>query len=388
MLEQKQWDLIHLLGSALTGKPATLGDALDSAYLYKTAAHHRVLGLLMYGCTASGVSDAVLQQRLFMASCRNVAVSEQQLYELQSLFALFEEQKIDYLPLKGTVLKSIYDHADMRSMGDADVLIRLSDRDRIAAILRERGYVFVDETDHEIVWKHPSLLLELHKRVVPERDKIYYAYFGDGWDGAQLTDGTAHRYAMTDERMLVYLFVHFTKHYAGAGIGIKHMVDLWVYTQKKPHMDYSYVESELDKLGLLAFYHHVMHTLHVWFDGAQMTERDEFITDVIFQNGVFGTEENSVVARASRQTAQERVKSTKFRRMLLLAFPPYSSMKYIFPVLQKWPILLPVMWPVRIVRTLLFRRGKIASEMEGVQNLTDDKIVAYRQAMEYVGLDW
>ena len=63
-------------------------------------------------------------------------------------------------------------------------------------------------------------------------------------------------------------------------------------------------------------------------------------------------------------------------------------MKYIFPVLQKWPILLPVMWPVRIVRTLLFRRGKIASEMEGVQNLTDDKIVAYRQAMEYVGLDW
>lgn len=387
MLDQKQWDLIRLIRSALTGKPATLSDTPDSAYLYKTAARHQVMGLLMYGCTATGVSDAALQQRLFMASCRNVAVSEQQMHELQGLFSAFENQGIDYLPLKGTVLKSLYEHADMRSMGDADVLIRLQDRDRIAAILTERGYSAVGESDHEIVWKHPSLLLELHKRVVPQRDKKYYAYFGDGWTGAQLVEGTVHRYAMTDERMLIYLFVHFTKHYAGAGIGIKHMVDLWVYTQKHPDLDRDCVEHELDKLGLLAFYRNVMHALQTWFGDTEMTDRDVFVTDVIFQNGVFGSEENSAVARLSQKTAENGVKNTKFRRVLSLVFPPYSSMKYIFPVLQKWPILLPVMWPVRIVRTLLFRRNKISSELEGVQNLTDDKIVAYRRSMEYVGLN-
>ena len=387
MLEQKQWDLIRLIRSALTGQPVTLSDTPDSAYLYKTAARHQVMGLLMYGCTATGVTDVALQQRLFMASCRNVAISEQQMHELQSLFAMFEAEGIDYLPLKGTVLKSLYPHTDMRSMGDADVLIRLQDRERIATILTERGYTEVGESDHEIVWRNPSLLLELHKRVVPQRDKKYYAYFGDGWADARLVDGTTHRYAMPDERMLVYLFVHFTKHYAGAGIGIKHMVDLWVYTQKHPDLDGDYIEKELDKLGLLAFYHNVMHTLQTWFGDAEMTERDAFITDVIFQNGVFGSEKNSAVARLSQQTAQEGVKNTKFRRMLALVFPPYASMKYIFPVLQKWPILLPVMWLVRIVRTLLFRRRKIAAELEGVDNLTDDKIVAYRQAMEYVGLD-
>ncbi len=387
MLDSRQWDLIRLIRSALTGEPAMLSDTPDSAYLYKTSARHQVMGLLMYGCTATGVSDTMLQQRLFMASCRNVAVSEQQMHELQELFSMFEKEGIDYLPLKGTVLKSLYDHADMRSMGDADVLIRLSDRDRIAAILTERGYTAMGESDHEIVWRHPSLLLELHKRVVPERDKKYYAYFGDGWADAQLVEGASHRYAMPDERMLVYLFVHFTKHYAGAGIGIKHMVDLWVYTQKCPDLDHEYVENELDKLGLLTFYRNVMHTLQVWFGDAEMTELDAFITDVIFQNGVFGSEENSAVARLSQKTAQDGVKNTKFRRMLTLVFPPYSSMKYIFPVLQKWPFLLPVMWPVRIVRTLLFRRRKIAAELEGVENLTDDKIVAYRRSMEYVGLD-
>lgn len=387
MLDSRQWDLIRLIRSALTGEPAMLSDTPDSAYLYKTAARHQVMGLLMYGCTATGVSDTMLQQRLFMASCRNVAVSEQQMHELQELFSVFEKEGIDYLPLKGTVLKSLYDHADMRSMGDADVLIRLSDRDRIAAILAERGYTAMGESDHEIVWRHPSLLLELHKRVVPERDKKYYAYFGDGWTDAQLVENTSHRYAMPDERMLIYLFVHFTKHYAGAGIGIKHMVDLWVYTQKHPDLDHKCVENELDKLGLLTFYRNVMHTLQAWFGDAEMTALDAFITDVIFQNGVFGSEENSAVARLSQKTAQDGVKNTKFRRMLTLVFPPYSSMKYIFPVLQKWPILLPVMWPVRIMRTLLFRRRKIAAELEGVENLTDDKIVAYRRSMEYVGLD-
>ena len=109
MLEQRQHDLIRLIRSALTNEAATISAEPDSAYLFKTASRHQIIGLLMQGCSVTGVSDTTLQQRLFMASCRNVTISEQQMYELQSLFSVFEKEGIDYLPLKGTVLKSLYE---------------------------------------------------------------------------------------------------------------------------------------------------------------------------------------------------------------------------------------------------------------------------------------
>ena len=42
-------------------------------------------------------------------------------------FTIAEENGIDYLPLKGYNLKKLYPKPELRTMGDADVLIRLAD---------------------------------------------------------------------------------------------------------------------------------------------------------------------------------------------------------------------------------------------------------------------
>lgn len=50
------------------------------------------------------------------------------------------------------------------------------------------------------------------------------------------------------------------------------------------------------------------------------------------------------------------------------------------------PLLLPLMWPVRIVQILLFRRKSVRKRRRIVSMITDEKVELYRQLLEAVGL--
>lgn len=382
MLTVQQQTIIALLRSALEGKKYSLAEDVDYDYINKIAKQHKIANLLFHGATNCGITSNPVFGEMFSSVCTAMAQNEQQLFEIKKLAGIFEENNIDYMPLKGLILKNMYPKSDMRPMCDADILIRFEQYEKIKQILIKLGYEEKEETDHELPWQKPSLYLELHKRIVPERDEDYYSYFGDGWKKAIKSEESPNKYVMSDEDVMIYLFTHFTKHYAGAGIGIKHMVDLWVYRSKITKLDEEYIEKELKLLHLFEFYKNVMHTLEAWFNDAQLCEKDEFITNVIFENGIFGNAKNAVLSTASKAP-----ESSKFRRRLSVVFPSYSAMKYMYPVLKKAPFLLPVMWVVRIFKTLFFKRSIISQQLHSRDDISDDKINTYKNAMNYVGLD-
>lgn len=49
---------------------------------------------------------------------------EQISFEEKKIFTLFDENQIDYIPLKGSVVKNFYPEAWMRTSSDSDILIR------------------------------------------------------------------------------------------------------------------------------------------------------------------------------------------------------------------------------------------------------------------------
>ena len=51
--------------------------------------------------------------------------------ELENVMAHFEKEGIDYVPLKGWIIKNLYPKPDMRSMCDVDILIRDEDKKKI-----------------------------------------------------------------------------------------------------------------------------------------------------------------------------------------------------------------------------------------------------------------
>lgn len=383
-----QTGVIALIRAALTGEAQSLPEDIDWEQVLLITRKHDIGTMLYYGALNCGLEQThPFVAALFPSVCKRILINEQQMYDVERVFAAFDEHSISYMPLKGTLLKGMYPRPEMRSMGDADILIKTEEYDRIRPIMQDLGFSEQLESDHELVWQSACAYIELHKRLIPSYNKDYYAYYGDGWKLAKLCDGT--RYGMTDEDQMIYLFTHFAKHYRDAGIGIRHMVDLWVYRNRFAGMDEAYLRLELTKLSLYEFYVNVMATLSVWFDSQPATDITDFITAIIFNSGVYGTSEVHYLSEAlKRSKGGESAKTVRWRMYFSIVFLPYSGMCEKYPVLKKCPVLLPFLWVYRIFTALLFGRRNVKAQHRRLNTAQEENINDYHQALNYVGLDF
>ncbi len=388
MLNEQERGLILLTRSALTGRAERLPAAFDLEAAVTLTIQHQITPLIYYGAVNCGItSNADGMDKLLSLTAQLISISESQMLELSRLTRAFEEEGVDYLLLKGCVMKQLYPQPEMRVMSDVDILIRPSQYERIKPIMRQLGFTEGIESNHELPWSKRNIHVELHKRLIPSYNEDYYAYFGDGWMRAKPTGEGSHRYRFSDEDELIYLFCHFAKHYRDGGIGIKHLTDLWVYCEKKPQLDKAYLHAELDKLGLAAFFENVMMTCAVWFDAAASTEMTDFLSNVIINSGAYGKGETKRVSWAVRISGEDSSgKKAHLRWKLEVIFLPYWKMCLKYPILKKLPVLLPFFWVVRWGETLLLRPKNIRKQMDYAKEMKPEDIEQYRRSLDYVGL--
>lgn len=381
-----QRGVITLLRSGITGEKLTLPEGFDLAKAYEGLCRQSVAPLAYYGALNCGMSktDPVMQ-KLFALYYSALVRSEKQIRTLETLFSLLEEQGIGFVPLKGCNMKKLYPTHELRSMGDADVLIRVEQYPKIKEIMEKLGYQAVMESDHELVWKTDQLLLELHKRLIPSSSDDYFSYYGDGWQVAKQAED--NRYIMSHEDAFIYLLTHFAKHYQGSGIGSRHMTDIWVYLKACPNMDKGYLHQELTKLHLWEFYENLHRTVLAWFEDGAHDEKTEWITSVIFAGGSWGNAKNSVLSETVKGMQNTgSAQKGKWQWFIQLVFLPMKKMRFRYPILQKCPILLPVYWVVRWLDILIHRRRNIKKNYEQLQDTSAPEIEAYARSLEFVGL--
>lgn len=386
-MDGQQIGIMALVKSALTGEKMKIPENFDWDGALNTAKKHQIIPMLYYGVQYSGITPpAEIMQKLELTTYKNIAVSQNQLYALEQIYKAFDENKIDYMPLKGSVLKFVYPKPEMRPMGDADILIRQEQYEEIRPVMTELGFSEILESDHELIWDKKGVLhVELHKRLIPSYNKDYYEYYGDGWRFAEHKENC--RYDMRNEDNYIYLFTHYAKHYRDGGIGIRHMTDLYVFAAHS-ELDYEYIEEELKKLQLLEFYKNTRHTLGVWFGGETPDNMSDFITAKIFGSGSYGTYDAHLLSAALKTSGPNGNEAQVMKSLLKnKAFPPYKAMLSRYKCLEKHPALLPLMWLVRFLQ-IPFRRGSVKRNIENAKITAPDKVIAYRDELEVVGLKY
>lgn len=379
--------ILTLIKSALIDKPLPLAPDFSLEGILPLCREHEITPMVCEGAVNCGIHNNPSFRPMLLESCQHTLASERQAALVKTIFRAFNQNGIDYLPVKGCLMKQRYPKHEFRPMGDADILIRPEQYQKIRSIMLQLGFKEGVESNHEYIWNSVSLHVELHKRLVPSYNKDYYSYFGDGWRLATVQKGT--RYAMKPEDEFIYLFVHLAKHYRDGGIGCRQMVDLWVQRRAFPNLDEAYLRRELRKLRLLEFYDNIHKTLAVWFEDAEPDEVTECITEFIFSAGSWGKEENHILSDALReQKMAGSALGGKFMSGLKLVFPPYSGMAMHFPVLKKAPILLPIMWPVRWFELLFVRRKSALEKGALMRTATAERVRSYQEQLNYVGLDF
>ena len=385
-----QKGIVALLKSAIEQEAVALPDGFSLEDAYPLVKNHHMSTLIYDGAVRCGIDrKSEVMGKLFRDYIQALRVSDRQMEQVERIFAAFEENGIDYMPLKGCKMKAFYPKPELRIMGDADVLIRMEQYEQIKPIMRALGFEAKRESDHELVWQNEGLYLELHKRVMPTDQMDLYIEGQNGWEFAKQNVG--HRYSMTPEDEFSYLFSHFTKHYRIGGIGCRHMVDLWVYLQSHPEMNEYAVREELKQAKLLEFYENIRNTIACWFADAPATDKTEFITDFIFNSGSWGTVESNAMSRAirfsSHATHHKDGRWTYIRQTL---FPSREMLqfKYQYKFLDRAPILLPLVWVIRIFDKLLFDRDVLKRQRRSLEAMSQEHISDAHQALNYVGLDY
>ena len=99
--------------------------------------------------------------------------------------------------------------------------------------------------------------------------------------------------------------------------------------------------------------------------------------------------ENHAISAGVRSTADAgSVAKGRVKRVVSAVFPNAEAMQHRYPVLRKYPGLLPLFWPVRLVTASLFRRENIRKNYGNLTEATTEKIQTYQEVLRFVGLDF
>lgn len=384
----QQRGIIALVKSALNNVSYELPREFSPGDIVNIAHKHQIAPLIYYGAINCGFEkNSEEMKKLFEKSFPLAILDEHQRTALDELFSAFETNGIEYLPLKGAVLKSLYPKPEMRTMSDIDILIKTQQYEIIKNVMLQLDFNEKVESDHEFIWDKSNLCIELHKRLIPSYNKDYYAYFGDGWKFAERCTG--FRYTMKDEAFFIHLITHFAKHYRDSGIGIKHVVDIWVFKNAKPDLDLKYVKSELKKMRLCEFFENIEKLLEVWFGDADETPITKLISDEIFHSGVYGTADDAETSKILRKAQQKKsFAGVKIVSRIKTVFLPYGQMCEKYSFLKKACVFLPIMWIVRLFHVLIFKRERVSNYIEKEKKLTNTAIYRRKERLNAVGLDF
>lgn len=383
-----QKGILCLLKSSVTGEKYSMPDNFKIEYVEQIIEKHSIEPLIYTGALVNDfTSNSDIMQKLFNKYIQFLYLSERQQYEINRIYDAFEKNGIDYMPVKGCNVKQLYPKPEMRVMGDADILIKNEQYPVIKKIMKSLNFEFYGETDHDYSWQSNSLHLELHYTLMVPYNVEYQKFFENGWNLAE--HSIKHKFFMSYENEFIYLFLHYSKHYRGSGIGCRHIMDLWIYLLKHTDMDFEYIETIMKKLSVQRFYHNTMKLIDVWFNDKETDEITNFMTDFIFSSGSWGTKKNK--ALASGVKARQETGTTfmgKAKVLMVAAFPPLEIIKHRYNILKKYPILLPLIWVWRWVEALIYRKNNVREYSKKVKMVIQEDLSEYEKNLQKVGLDF
>ena len=343
--------IVHLIISLLNDqKPMEKPEHIAFKDIYRMSVKHNVCVMTLNAVDRLSVKpDDDLYKEWDQR--RNVSIAQGilQLNERDQLFKKLEESHIQYLPLKGCLLKEMYPKPEFREMSDLDILIKPESQENVKELMESSGYItenFGIKKD-DSYRKPPFVHVEMHhmllEDVIISQMNITDSFLLDPFSYAHQINNSG-RFELSPEDMYIYLTVHNAKHYIRKGTGIRQFIDFIVF-ERTVDIDQNYVNKRLDDIGLAWFKRDTDQLLKCWKDGTAVPAELEEMQNTVFSSGSYGSAESKVRINMKNASDTELSEAGYLRYRF---FPPYRIMKASYPVLRKQPWLLPAVWLYRI----------------------------------------
>lgn len=336
--------------------------------LFKLSKKHDLAHLIASALDSNNLftEDDNIKKRFLQE--RNLAVFryEQQNYEYNRICQVLEKVEIDFVPLKGAVIRDYYPEPWMRTSCDIDILVKEEELDRAAEYLcKELGYSKEEKRSaNELSLYFNNVHIELHYDLT-EGDKYGAEVLSNVWQYVKPRGCENNHLILIGECFYFYHIAHMIKHFEYGGCGVRPFLDLWLLN-KKIKIDSNKRGELLEKGGLLKFANASERLSEVWFGENAADELSTRMEEFILTGGLYGSMHNMV-------SMQQAKKGGKLKYILSRIFISNKELKIKYPILEKRPYLIPFYHIKRWVKPLTQKESnkrsmKVLTETSSVKN--------------------
>lgn len=371
-MKRTAYDMLYLAACAVNktapDRERVSGMSLDM--LFEMAERHSLTALLALSLEKSGID---LPQNWKEEKAKTIRKNILFDSERAKILSFMEEKGIWYMPLKGVLLKDYYPAFGVRQMGDNDILFDRTYQKEVYHFMVQNGYESIkfDTYHHDVYQKPPVLSFEMHMTLFDDDHNEFCSYYEDVKDRLLPVEGKRFAYRFTDEDFYIHVTAHEYKHFVFSGMGLRALVDRYVYLKKKTNLNFSYIEAECGKLGISEF-EKESRELCLSVLGSEIlpeiTEAQTKMLECYLFSATHGTLQKmyTTVLNEYGEASDHR---TKLRYYFSRLFPKIEFYKKYSPIAYRYKILIPFAWLKRVILTFFKRRKEIEKEIEQVQKL-------------------
>lgn len=413
MLDKNFIAMANFLTLAAVGECGRIPDDTDISAVLKYATEHAVFPLVVSGIEKNGKHPEVAVQFLSL-SLQLVAKNIQNGYIVKEIFDSFKKEGIEYAVLKGESIASLYIEPDLRLSGDVDLLVSQKCEKKALKILGKFGYYYHkrDSWFNETIAKHDKYkTIEVHTALFDEtRKDIFFMNMTEEPQSFMEIDTANYGRISTlaPDDGIMFVFLHFVKHFLSAGAGVRQLLDVIVYSMH--YFDDINWEKFFTLLKQIKYYNIYTYIVSIATEYLGISknklpdvEIDRVSAEKVFEDlqagGAFGHNEKELeqfkmVYERKRYdlflNGDYDLYKNKYKKpKLKLIFPELSYMKGKYPYVARVPALVVVAWIERILKAgikFILRKRK-ASEYIGKKEVVENSKIADRmKLMEELGL--
>lgn len=376
-LSKTSLDLIYLVYCGLNSRKldSQRMATMQPMEIYNLAERHSLNSLISFAMEGN-VTDTVMQawHKARQRALRNNILLDT---EGRHVCQVMDQKGIWHMRLKGSVLKDLYPKMEMRQMTDQDILFDTTRREEMREYMLERGYdpKGHNDTHHDIYHKPPVFNIELHHTLFELHcDMRLVDYYRNVKEERMIPDGDGTcGFHFSDEDFYIYMVAHAYKHYTDHGVGLRSLVDVYVFDSKKPNLDWAYVQVECEKLGMADYELTCRNAARKLFrDNAPETLTEAELDMVYFcmDSGTHG-DEGGYIRHELKNLGASGKKVTfgqKMRYLWKRTFPSAKWMRENDRMARKHPKLVFFAWIARLFRGIFKKGAHTSEELKYVMN--------------------
>lgn len=335
---------------------------LDYQKLFDLANQHQISALIYNQIYNFDDFPEEIKQRWKRDALKINAFQTRKTMKILQVYRQFLKQGLKVLVVKGLVCRSLYPQPDNRQSNDEDLYVQKEEYEAVKDILLKNNFTVISESDDVTTFIDPvsGLSIELHTALFSLESRAYgnyQRYFDQAFDECIVhsIDGV-EVYSLEYTQHLLFLILHFVKHFFHGGIGIRQVVDIVMYSEAYgDKVDWDRLYDILKDLNIYVLIVNLFAMAHdqLEFDytkiqipkGIDKSDYQDLFDDIM-DAGIFG---QSSSERIHSATITLNTISDGKTSVLKSIFPSLKEMQGKYKYLNKYPVLLPFAYLSRIV---------------------------------------